>query len=135
MEDREYTKEMFNLYVAQRKQLDTIVPKSVKEQYIKKEESYKKQLEKQKEIYRRHINEEGDVYREKCRQKNRESYRKTKDKKKELTNKVQDNIERYTQSLNDEDESDQSEIESLFCSEIEEPQIIKKVFNKKSLGF
>jgi mannitol-1-phosphate/altronate dehydrogenase len=130
MEDREFTKDMYKLYVAQRKKLDDLVPKSVREQYIKKEKNYEEFKEKQKERYKKRVEEGGEEFRQKIREKNNASYRRKKEREAAESKEIPESISRYSSSITQSNYSvDDSEedLESVFTDDVqsyEAPQVV-----------
>ena len=68
MNEAEFTKDLYKLYVSQRKKLDESVPIVVKERYINKQKAYEVQKAKQKEKYHKKVEEGGDEFRKKLRE-------------------------------------------------------------------
>jgi len=131
MDDKEFTRDLFNLYVRQRKQLDESVPSFVKEKYINKEKKYETQKARQKEKYYENKEKFGEEYLEKLRIRNKGYAEKKKQKEKEreathTSSPVSSPVSRYAQSLDDED------LESVFSEE--EPKHQQQLF-KKFIGF
>ena len=153
MEDKEFTKDMYNLYVAQRKKLDDLVPKSVLEKYIKKEEQYEQFKEKQKQRYRKRVEEEGEAFRQKMRDKNNATYRRRKEREENERKKaivsesdIPESVSRYSSSMTKSNYSvddDEEDLESVFSeapniNEIIEPvaeQAIQKLIHHRFIGF
>ena len=107
MEEKEFTKEMYKLYVAQRKKLDGAVPKSVREQYIKKEQQYEDFKQKQKDRYHQRVAESGEEFRQKMREKNNATYRRKKEREAEKrttscdddVSTIPESVSRYSESI------------------------------------
>ena len=145
MNDKEFTRDLFNLYVRQRKQLDESVSKDIKEKYIKKEQKYDEQKEKQKKRYYENKEKFGEKeYLEKLRVRNKTNEEKRKQKQKETQRDKQEPsspIRRYAQSSiesNDFASDDDDDLESVF-SEMSDihtpiPTSHKNVFNN-FIGF
>ena len=144
MEDKEFTKEMYKLYVTQRKKLDEAVPKSVREQYIKKEKDYENFKEKQKERYHQRVAEQGEDFRQKMREKNKATYQRKKEREAELRKKsvvddddistIPDSVSRYSSSITQSQytvDDDEEDLESIFS---DEPQI-KPVIPHRFIGY
>ena len=142
MNEVEFTQDVFKLYVAQRKKLDSIVPKDIKEKYIEKQQKYEVQKQRQKERYHKKVaGENGEEYRKKLREINKANEQKRKARKlAESTQKEEDSrpespMSRYTESLRtrsaQSESDDDDDLESVF-SEDTEPR--KNVFNN-FIGF
>ena len=138
MEDREFTKDMYKLYVAQRKKLDDLVPKSVREQYIKKEKDYEEFKEKQKERYKKRVEEGGEEFRQKMRERNNASYRRKKEREAAAeTEEIPESISRYSSSITQSNYSvDDSEedLESVFTDDVQSYEA-PKVVTPRFIGF
>jgi len=139
MEDREFTKDMYKLYVAQRKKLDDLVPKSVREQYIKKEKNYEEFKEKQKERYKKRVEEGGEEFRQKIREKNNASYRRKKEREaaESKSKEIPESISRYSSSITQSNYSvDDSEedLESVFTDDVQSYEA-PKVVTPRFIGF
>jgi hypothetical protein len=146
MEDKEFTKDMYKLYLAQRKKLDSAVPKSVREQYIKKEEKYEQFKQLQKERYHQRVAEGGDEFRQKIRDKNNASYRRKKErdtKKQEesedddYVSTIPESVSRYSRSITKSNYSvddDEADLESVF-SEEQNPRQLHNHFTPRFIGF
>jgi len=141
MEDREFTKDMYKLYVAQRKKLDDLVPKSVREQYIKKEKNYEEFKEKQKERYKKRVEEGGEEFRQKIREKNNASYRRKKEREaaESKSKEIPESISRYSSSITQSNYSvDDSEedLESVFTDDVQSYEApAPKVATPRFIGF
>jgi hypothetical protein len=146
MNEAEFTKDLYKLYVSQRKKLDESVPVDVKERYINKQKAYEVQKVKQKEKYHKRVAEEGDEYRKKLREVNKANEQKRKARKQaessqsarsEVDSRPASPISRYAESMRTQtqtqkqSESDDDDLESVF-SEDTEPR--KNVFNN-FIGF
>ena len=147
MESKEFTKDMYKLYVAQRKRLDDMVPKSVREQYSKKEQDYEEYKQRQKEKYHQQVVDGGEDFRKKIRERNNASYqrRKARELQKRKTavseddevSTIPDNISRYSESITQSNYSvddDEEDLESVFSYETEKP-VIKPTINPRFIGF
>jgi type II secretory ATPase GspE/PulE/Tfp pilus assembly ATPase PilB-like protein len=145
MNDKEFTKDLFNLYVRQRKQLDESVPKDIKQKYIKKEENYEAQKQRQKERYHKRVAEGGAEYRQKLREINKTNLLKRKAKKlAESTQKEEDSrpaspmsryVESITRSAQTQSGSESDDLESVFSEDVEiKHEVRKNVFNN-FIGF
>ena len=137
MNEAEFTKDLYKLYVSQRKKLDESVPVDVKERYINKQKAYEVQKVKQKEKYHKRVAEEGDEYRKKLREVNKANEQKRKARKQaessqsEIDSRPASPISRYTQTAMSDvtsNASDDDDLESVF-SEDKTPQF------KKFIGF
>lgn len=142
MNEAEFTKDLYKLYVSQRKKLDESVPVDVKERYINKQKAYEVQKVKQKEKYHKRVAEEGDEYRKKLREVNKANEQKRKARKQaessqsEIDSRPASPISRYTASMRTQtamsdvtsNASDDDDLESVF-SEDKTPQF------KKFIGF
>lgn len=128
MEEKEFTKEMYKLYVAQRKKLDDAVPKSIREQYIKKEQQYEDFKQKQKDRYHQRVAESGEEFRQKMREKNNATYRRKKEREAEKrttscdddVSTIPESVSRYSESITKSNYSvddDEEDLESVFSDE------------------
>lgn len=150
MEDKEFTKDMYKLYVSQRKKLDDLVPKSVREKYIKKEQDYEEYKEKQKARYHQRVAEEGEDFRKKIREKNNANYHKRKAKEAESRKKattqdvdaddvstIPESVSRYSESITKSNYSvddDEEDLESVFSDQTEK-HVSKPIINHRFIGF
>jgi hypothetical protein len=128
MDDKEFTRDLFNLYVRQRKQLDESVPSFVKEKYINKEKKYETQKARQKEKYYENKEKFGEKeYLEKLRIRNKgyAEKKKQKEKEREATH-TSSPVSRYAQSFGSDED-----LESVFSEE--EPK--QQQLFKKFIGF
>lgn len=144
MESKEFTKDMYKLYVAQRKRLDDLVPKSVREQYSKKEQDYEEYKQRQKERYHQQVAEGGEEFRKKIRERNNATYHRKKAREAELRKKavseddevstIPDSVSRYSESITTSSytvDDDEEDLESVFNDE-EKP---KQIINQRFIGF
>lgn len=149
METKEFTKDMYKLYVAQRKRLDEMVPKSIKEQYSKKQQDYEEYKKKQKEKYHQQVAEGGEDFRKKIRERNNASYQRRKarelEKRKTAVSEdhevstIPDSVSRYSESITTSSytvDDDDEDLESVFNDE-EKPitTTIKSSINPRFIGF
>lgn len=151
MDDKEFTRDLFNLYVKQRRQLDESVPRDVKQQYLEKERKYEQQKVRQKEHYHKKKEELGEEYLEVLRVRNRGyiEKRKQKDKDRQATHTSsppQSPIRRYASSYTDCGSStprddnqyySDDDLESVFSEPISEPPppALRVSHFKKNIGF
>jgi len=147
MEEKEFTKEMYKLYVAQRKRLDEAVPREVKDQYIKKQQNYENYKLKQKERYHQRLAEGGEEFLKQMREKNNNNYKKRKEKlekqemeKREMEKQkfVDDNdstipesVSRFSRSITTSNYSvddDDDDLESVFSEPRKQPSLMTHRF-------